>query len=40
MLYSIQKKLYLLVACEDGHLYIYRVDEHNGGECALVKQHR
>ena len=36
----IQKKLYLLVCCEDGFLYIYDVDTAEGGECTLLKQHQ
>lgn len=30
----------LLVASTDGYLYIYNLDKNEGGECALVKQHR
>ncbi|XP_064423556.1 WD repeat domain phosphoinositide-interacting protein 1 [Latimeria chalumnae] len=37
---TIQKLPRLLVASSDGHLYIYNLDPHEGGECVLVKQHR
>lgn len=29
----------LVVACEDGFLFIYKVDENNGGECNLKQVH-
>lgn len=35
----LEKELRLLVACEDGFLYIYNIDEENGGECKLLKCH-
>ena len=36
----LQKKLHLLVCCEDALLYIYDIDTAMGGECNLIKQHR
>eukprot|EP00112_Aurelia_sp_Birch-Aquarium-sp1_P025093 Seg818.4 transcript_id=Seg818.4/GoldUCD/mRNA.D3Y31 product="WD repeat domain phosphoinositide-interacting protein 2" protein_id=Seg818.4/GoldUCD/D3Y31 len=30
----------LLVASEDGFLYVYNLDPEEGGECSLVRQHR
>ena len=30
----------LLVASQDGYLYIYNIDPVEGGECTLLKQHR
>ncbi|XP_064634438.1 WD repeat domain phosphoinositide-interacting protein 2-like isoform X2 [Lineus longissimus] len=36
----IQKVPRLLVASQDGYLYVYNVDPGDGGECTLVKQHR
>lgn len=35
----IQKELKLLVACEDGFLYIYDFDETKGGNCKLLRVH-
>jgi len=35
----IEKESRLLVACEDGFLYIYNLNESSGGECKLVKVH-
>lgn len=35
---KLEKDLRLLVACEDGFLYIYDIDA-NGGECKLLKCH-
>lgn len=32
--------LRLLVASLDGYLYVYNVDRNEGGECALLKQHK
>lgn len=29
----------LLVACSDGYLYVYEIDQ-GGGECSLIKQHK
>lgn len=36
----VQKVPHLLVASLDGHLYIYSLDLHEGGDCRLVKKHR
>jgi len=36
----IQKMPRLLVAAQDGYLYIYNIDPLEGGECTLLKQHR
>lgn len=36
---KIEKETKLLVACEDGFLYIYDFDEHKGGECKLIMAH-
>ena len=38
--FSIQKMPRLLVASQDGYLYIYNLDPSEGGECTLLKQHR
>lgn len=35
---KLEKELRLMVACEDGFLYIYNLDS-NGGECKLLKCH-
>ncbi|XP_070495542.1 WD repeat domain phosphoinositide-interacting protein 1-like isoform X1 [Chironomus tepperi] len=35
---KLEKELRLMVACEDGFLYIYNLDA-NGGECKLLKCH-
>lgn len=35
---KLEKETRLLVACEDGFLYIYNLDP-NGGECKLVRAH-
>lgn len=35
---ELEGQLSLVVACEDGFLYIYKVDE-NGGECSLSQVH-
>jgi autophagy-related protein 18 len=35
---KLDKETRLLVACEDGFLYIYNIDA-NGGECKLVRAH-
>lgn len=37
---TIQKMPRLLVAAQDGFLYIYNIDPVEGGECTLLKQHR
>jgi len=37
---SIQKMPRLLIACQDGYLYVYTFDPITGGECSLLKQHR
>ncbi|KAL4241116.1 WD repeat domain phosphoinositide-interacting protein 2 [Mactra antiquata] len=36
---SIQKVPRLLVASQDGYLYIYNLDPNEGGECMLLRQH-
>ncbi|XP_060559700.1 WD repeat domain phosphoinositide-interacting protein 2-like isoform X2 [Ruditapes philippinarum] len=36
---SIQKIPRLLVASQDGYLYIYNLDPNDGGECTLLRQH-
>lgn len=33
------KEVKVLAACEDGFLYIYDLNESNGGECKLVRAH-
>lgn len=35
---KLEKETRLLVACEDGFLYIYNLDE-SGGECKLIRAH-
>lgn len=35
---KIEKEMRLMVACEDGFLYIYNLND-NGGECKLIKCH-
>nr|7XFR_A Chain A, Isoform 2 of WD repeat domain phosphoinositide-interacting protein 2 [Homo sapiens]7XFR_C Chain C, Isoform 2 of WD repeat domain phosphoinositide-interacting protein 2 [Homo sapiens] len=37
---TIQKIPRLLVGAADGYLYMYNLDPQEGGECALMKQHR
>ena len=37
---NIQKMPRLLIASQDGYLYIYNIDPSEGGECTLLKQHR
>lgn len=37
---TIQKQSCVLVASADGFLYIYQFDTDEGGDCALIKQHR
>lgn len=39
-LFSIQNQLRLLVASEDGYLYVYNMDGNEGGDLTLYKQHR
>jgi len=36
---EIGRRHWLLVACSDGYLYVYEIDQ-SGGECSLVKQHK
>lgn len=36
---NIQKVPRLLVASQDGYLYIYNLDPNEGGECMLLRQH-
>lgn len=36
----IQNQLRLLVATEDGFLYVYNMDSNEGGDLTLYKQHR
>lgn len=36
---TIQKVPRLLVASQDGYLYIYNLDPNDGGECMLLRQH-
>ncbi|KAL5017993.1 hypothetical protein ScPMuIL_003715 [Solemya velum] len=37
---TVQKIPRLLVASQDGYLYIYNLDPNEGGECTLLRQHR
>ncbi|XP_004840458.1 WD repeat domain phosphoinositide-interacting protein 2 isoform X4 [Heterocephalus glaber] len=37
---TIQKIPRLLVGASDGYLYMYNLDPQEGGECALMRQHR
>ncbi|XP_065066460.1 WD repeat domain phosphoinositide-interacting protein 2-like [Rhopilema esculentum] len=37
---SINKLPRVLVANEDGYLYVYKLDLDEGGECSLLRQHR
>nr|XP_006822221.1 PREDICTED: WD repeat domain phosphoinositide-interacting protein 2-like isoform X2 [Saccoglossus kowalevskii] len=37
---TIQKLPRVLVASQDGYLYIYNLDPAEGGDCTLLKQHR
>ena len=37
-LYRIKKMLRLLMASEDGYLYVYSLDVNEGGDCALIRQ--
>ncbi|CAH1116420.1 unnamed protein product [Phaedon cochleariae] len=37
---TIQQELRLLVATEDGVLYVYNIDKNEGGDLMLFKQHR
>merc|ERR1712141_175162 len=34
----IKKMLRLLMASEDGYLYVYSLDVNEGGDCALIRQ--
>lgn len=36
---KLEKETRLLVACEDGFLYIYNLDDSNGGDCKLIRAH-
>lgn len=36
---SIEKKLRVLVACEDGFVYVYDLDDQKGGDCKMVQVH-
>lgn len=36
----VQKMLRLLIASQDGYLYVYNLDPTDGGECTLLKQHK
>ena len=36
---DVNRKPRLFVACSDGYLYVYDIDQ-NGGECNLLKQHK
>uniref|UniRef100_A0A2K5RSJ6 WD repeat domain phosphoinositide-interacting protein 2 n=1 Tax=Cebus imitator TaxID=2715852 RepID=A0A2K5RSJ6_CEBIM len=40
LLATVQKIPRLLVGASDGYLYMYNLDPQEGGECALMKQHR
>lgn len=40
IVHSVQKVPHLFVASLDGHLYIYSLDVHEGGDCRLAKKHR
>jgi hypothetical protein len=40
ILTRIQKIPRLLVGASDGYLYMYNLDPQEGGECALMRQHR
>nr|XP_033332935.1 WD repeat domain phosphoinositide-interacting protein 2-like isoform X2 [Megalopta genalis] len=37
---EVHEVLRLLVASEDGYLYVYNLDAAEGGDCTLLKQHR
>ncbi|XP_050698282.1 WD repeat domain phosphoinositide-interacting protein 2-like isoform X2 [Eriocheir sinensis] len=37
---TIQKQTRVLVASMDGYLYVYNLNTSEGGDCALIKQHR
>lgn len=39
-LFRIQNQLRLLVATEDGMVYVYNFDSKEGGDLVLYKQHR
>ena len=36
--FRIKKMLRLLMASEDGYLYVYSLDVNEGGDCALIRQ--
>ncbi|XP_035907988.1 WD repeat domain phosphoinositide-interacting protein 2 [Anopheles stephensi] len=36
---TIQKALRMLVASQDGYLYVYQIPTEGGGECQLIKKH-
>ena len=36
--YRIKKTLRLLLTSDDGYLYIYGLDVHEGGDCHLIRQ--
>ena len=38
--HRIKKTLRLLLASEDGFLYVYGLDLNDGGDCSLIKQFR
>lgn len=40
LFFRIQKIPRLLVGASDGYLYMYNLDPQEGGECALMRQHR
>eukprot|EP00794_Sanderia_malayensis_P008984 gene8984-9944_t len=37
---KINKLPRVMVASEDGHLYIYNLDPEEGGDCSLIRQHK
>lgn len=37
---SIQREPRVMIAAQDGYLYIYDLDDGEGGECNLLKRHR
>lgn len=30
--------MYIQIVCSDGHIYQYRVDEFEGGDCRLLRE--
>jgi autophagy-related protein 18 len=38
--FRIKKSLKVLLASEDGFLYIYNLDVSEGGDCQLIRQFR